>query len=423
MYSLALVPLILLVTAAEPPNVLLLSVDTLRADRLGCYGYGLDTSPNIDGLAAESLLFEDCVCEVPLTSPSMVSMFTSRYPRLTGTTRNGLRLSEDVPTIAEAFREAGFYTFCVQSNWTLKDKLCGLGRGFDVYDDDFHQKRWGIIKAERLAEEVTEAALRRFAERDPERPFFAWVHYTDPHAPYEMHGNFNPSEKRAWRLKKREKVSVKYDSEVAFTDHHIAHLLEALPENTAIVFVADHGESLYEHDYLGHGRRIFQTGLHIPLMVRAPGLTPGRTQAPARGIDVGPTLLGLAGLEKTPQMLGVDLLREPPPMERVRVIETYGGAVPRLPGAKAVMAGAGPMRQGVLVEGWKLILNGRKRSLFHLPEDSGELEDFSDKQPERVDELEALVARWNEDMNPGREIEHDLDQDDIKALEALGYLE
>lgn len=196
---------------SAPVNVVLISVDTLRPDHLGCYGYPLPTSPQIDRLASAGLLFEDCVCEVPLTFPSLASMMTSRFPRMIGVRRNGLRLPKEPPLVAESFQKAGYYTFCVQSNWTLKAKLCGLDRGFDVYEDDFHTKRWGIIKPERYANDVTRVALELMEKRDVSKPFFAWIHYSDPHAPYRMHLEHNPAGLKAWRLKKTARVRARYD--------------------------------------------------------------------------------------------------------------------------------------------------------------------------------------------------------------------
>lgn len=410
---------------ASPPNVVLLSVDTLRADYLGVYGCPVDASPHIDRFAAESLVFTDCVCEVPLTGPSMGSMLTSLYPRLTGTTRNGLRMPSHVPTVAEQFQAAGYHTFCVQSNWTLKAGLSGMDRGFDIYDDDFHKKRWGFIKPERLADEVARIAMDLLAARDPDKPFFAWIHFTDPHAPYNFRRDFNPAMRPRFFMPNAHKVRFKYASEVAYTDHYIGQLLAALPEGgTRVVFVADHGESLYEHDYLGHGRRVHQTGMRIPLMIHGKGVAPGRTSEPARGIDIGPTLLGLAGLPVPESMLGLDLTRKAPAPDRVRVIETYGGAVPGLPGAKALMADVPPMRQGVIHEGWKLILGGGAPQLFHLPSDPGELDDRAAAEPARVDALRRLVETWTRDTRRADDAEAPaLSQDDIRALEALGYVE
>lgn len=406
------------------PNVVIVSVDTLRADFLGCYGSPWATSPHLDGLAAESLVYDDFLCEVPLTGPSFGSFMTSRYPRTTGMTRNGLRMPAEAPTLAEAFRAAGYATFCVQSNWTLKAKLCGLDRGFDVYEEDFHKKRWGIVKPERRADEVTRVALELLQARTPDKPFFAWIHYSDPHAPYLFHREHNPSGKRRWLLKNEEKVRVKYASEVAYADEHIGRLLEALPrENTVVVFIADHGESLYEHDYLGHGRRVYQPELRIPFMVRAPGVTPGRTAAPGRGVDVAPTLLALAGLAPMPEMLGTDLIGHAPEADRVRVFETYGGAVPRLPGAHALMADASPMRQGVIQDGWKLILGSGHPELFNLREDPGELENLASRETARVAGLQQLITDWDQVTRQMASTGATLDKDDVRALEALGYVE
>jgi len=410
---------------AAAPNVVFVSVDTLRADHLGCYGHPAGLSPHIDQLAAQALLFEDCLCEVPLTAPSFGSMLTSRYPRLTGTTRNGLRMPADVPSVAELFQAAGYQTFCVQSNWTLKEKLSGLARGFDVYEDDFHKKRWGFIKPERYADEVTHLALEHLAALDADRPFFAWIHYSDPHAPYRFHAKFSPLGRPSLARGKQAKVRRKYASEVAYADHHIGRLLEALPDDsTFVVFVADHGESLYEHDYLGHGRRIYQVGLLVPLIVAGPGIAPGRTAAPVRGVDIGPTLLALAGIAAPPGMLGRDALAVPEKGLRPRVIETYGGAVPKLPGAKALMADAAPQRRGVVADGWKLILDERDRpELFDLAEDAMEERDLARVHLDRVEALRAMVTAWERAHPRARGDAAALSAADVEALESLGYLE
>ncbi|MBN2310904.1 MAG: sulfatase [Candidatus Hydrogenedentes bacterium] len=407
---------------AASPDVVFVSVDTLRADHLGCYGYELNTSPNIDRFAEDALVFDNCVCEVPLTMPSFGSMMTSRFPRTTGTTRNGLPMPATVPTVAEQFRDAGYQTFCVQSNWTLKRELSGLDRGFEIYEDDFHTRRWGFIKSERYADEVTAIAVELLAARDPDRPLFCWIHYSDPHAPYRFHSAHNPAGDRRLMADAAYKIARKYDSEVAFMDHHIQAVFDAIPQDAMVLFVADHGESLYEHDYLGHGRRIYQTGLHIPLMVRAPGIEPGRTAVPARGVDIGPTLLGLAGLPPAPGMEGVDVVNSALPGDRPRVIETYGGAVPQMPGAEALMADRPPMRQGVLVGPWKLIL-ADQAELFNLDDDPKELTDRACEQRERTAELRALVEAWDAANPRGQAEEAALSEDDIEALESLGYVE
>jgi len=408
---------------AAPPNVVLLSVDTLRADHLGCYGYDKPTSPNIDRFAAEGMLFEDVVCEVPLTAPSFGAMLTSRYPRMNATTRNGLRLPDGAFSAVQAFQKSGYETYAVLSNWTLKAKLSGIERGFDIYDDDFHEKRWGLIKPERSGDDVTALALDWLAKRDAAKPFFAWIHYSDPHAPYELHKDFPVWKQKFYRLGKADKVRAKYDSEIAYTDAQIAQVLAALPENTYVLFVSDHGESIYEHGYLGHGRRIYQNNMHIACIVRGPGIAPGRSKLPASGIDIGPTLLGLGGLERPPTMLGIDLLRDSAPLSRPRVFETYGGAVLNLPGVKDAMADSPPMRQGVILDGWKLIIDGKREELFYLPNDRGELKNLAKREKGRVAEMRRLIDEW-EIAHP--EVHGEglaLDEADIEALRSLGYTE
>ncbi len=415
---------ILIAALFSAPNVVLISVDTLRADHLGCYGYGSPTSPHLDRLAARSLVFDDMICEVPLTGPSFCSMMTSRYPRATGVKRNGVRLPEDVPTVAEGFSGAGYETICVTSNWTLKAKLSGLDRGFGEYDDGFHEKRWGIIKSERAADEVTRIALRLLEARDPERPLFAWFHYSDPHAPYEEHEGFSVTDPKDVPDDRGGRVTVRYDSEIAYTDSSIAEVLAALPlENTYVVFVGDHGESLWEHDYLGHGRRIYQPGLRIPFMIAGPGLDPGRSGARVRGIDVGPTLLGLAGLDAAPGMQGLDVLNADIPDTRARVIETYGGAVVNIPGAKEIMTGKGPQLQGILEGDWKLVLDGKRAELFRLDEDPGELENVADLHPELVAKLTHSIQLWSDAVANRVSDEAELSEEDIEALKTLGYVE
>jgi len=408
----------------DRPNILLLSIDTLRADRLSCYGYEYPTTPHFDALAEQGLLFEDALCEVPLTGPSMGAMLSSQFPRMNGTGRNGLRLPDDVVLVTEMLRDAGYHTFCVQSNWTLKAHLSGIDRGFDIYDDDFHQKRWGIIKPEREGPDVTARALELLAEVPDDRPFFAWVHYSDPHAPYNFHREYNHTGRRIFFMNRERKISIRYDTEVSFTDNEAGKVLAALPENTAVVFVSDHGESLFEHGYLGHGRRINQPSMRIPLIIRADGAEPGtRTDVPARGIDIGPTILGIAGLEKAPGMLGLDLLNDEMPRGRARVIETYGGAVPNIAVAETLMADADPIRQGVVLDGWKLVIGGRRVQLYHLEKDPYEKRNLSATHPEKVEELRGYIEEWDQAFHRAAFEQEELSEDDWQALESLGYLD
>jgi len=302
--------------------------------------------------------------------------------------------------------------------------LSGLDRGFWLYDDGFNTKRWGILKAERYGDEVADHAIELLENRDPMKPMFAWFHFSDPHAPYRFHAKYDPVGTPLWKLDETEQIRARYDSEVAFTDAQIARVLEALPkENAYVVFVADHGESLNEHEILGHGRRVYQTDLHIPLIIRGAGIGVGRSAVPARGVDIGVTLLGLAGLSPAQGMFGVDLIKNPPAMDRIRVVETYGGAVPHIPGAKAVMAGRRPMRQAVLLEGWKLILGGGGPELFDLRKDAAEITNLVKQEHQRFEAMSKHIQAWDVATPRNDANEAQLNEQDVDALKSLGYVE
>ncbi|MFA7692135.1 MAG: sulfatase-like hydrolase/transferase [Candidatus Hydrogenedentes bacterium] len=411
------------VSAVAQPNVLLLSVDTLRADFLGCYGCEWNTSPHIDALAKQALLFENACCEMPLTAPSFTAMLSSRYPRMTGVIRNGMRVDDKVPLITETFKKAGYYTFAVQSNWTLRARLSGLNRGFDFYEDRLEQRRWGIFNGEREAEEVTRIALEALENRPKDKAFFAWIHYSDPHAPYHFHSTFNPGERRLRQVDRKTQTRIKYASEVAYTDHHIGVLLAALPKDTRILFVADHGENLHEHGYLGHGRHLYQEGLHVPFMICSEQVQPGRCSLAVTTMDVGPTLLGLAGLHPLDYALGMNLIEAQPPADRPRFMETYGGAVPKLPGAKKILSQTSAIFQAVIRDNWKLIHPQQgPMLLYFLPDDPQERSNLYAKKRDVASELKELLERWDTHHPKGNATEVEFNTEDVEMMRSLGYL-
>jgi arylsulfatase A-like enzyme len=421
--NLALLPVLLATLAA--PNVVLISVDTLRADHLGAYGAPWNTTPHLDQLAVQSLLFTDAICEQPQTGPSLIAMHTGRVPRLTGAIRNGVPLPDATPTVAMLFQEAGYETAAIVSNWNLKPALSGLQRGFNHYDADFGKGLWGGEKHEMTGDEVTERAIAWLDTRDTAKPMFFWVHYMDPHAPYKKKRGFERQiYDQATPQHRIDPPEARYRTEVAFVDQQIQRLLASLPrEDTYIVFTADHGEGLGEHGEWGHSRNLYQTTMHIPLLIAGPGLTPGRRTAPVRGIDVGTTLLGLAGLKTPESMLGNDLLKNQPDPAAPRIIETYGGSVPRGEDVREALATRPPHRQAIVLDGWKLIRNGDgSRELYLLASDPGETRNLLDKHPERAAEMEALLETWHQQTPRNQSTAKDLSETDLKMLEAQGYL-
>jgi choline-sulfatase len=277
----------LLAQGAPRPNILLITVDTLRADRLGAYGYTPARTPTLDRLAAEGVRFADATANAVLTYPSHAAILTGRYPGSFGIRLNGMgMLPASAVTVAEQLQASGYQTGAVVGSAVL-DETYGLSQGFGDYDDRIPvpvRDTLSTAEMQRRAEEVTAAARGWLKGRT--EPWFLWVHYYDPHLPYD------PPAKYAALAPGRP-----YDGEVAYTDAEIGSLLEAVDRRrTAIVVTADHGEALGEHGELDHGFFLYDSTLRVPLIVTRPGSKPRVVNEQVRGIDIAPTLLQLAGI-------------------------------------------------------------------------------------------------------------------------------
>jgi arylsulfatase A-like enzyme/Flp pilus assembly protein TadD len=286
------------------PNVLLVTIDTLRADHLGCYGYAAAATPALDALAARGARFPVAVAHAPLTAPSHASILTGLTPLRHGVRDNGrFVLPETVPTAAEAFRASGYRTAAFVSGFPLHHRF-GLGRGFDTYDDrlPYGDDPRRAAHVERRAGETTAAARAWLERAGGESPWFVWVHYFDPHAPYEPPAEMLP------RFADRP-----YDGEIAFVDAQLGTLLSwletnALAARTIVLATADHGESLGEHGEDTHGLFVYDATLRVPWILAGPRIPGGRTPGVvARGIDVAPTLLDLARVPPRAAMEGRSL--------------------------------------------------------------------------------------------------------------------
>src|SRR5712691_8800876 len=280
----------------QPPrtNILIVTVDTLRADRVGCYGYPGGLTPSVDALAKDAIVFERGVAQVPLTLPSHTAIFTGTYPF-----HNGVRdftaqpLSERFRTLAESLKANGYATGAVVSSFVL-DRSWGLARGFDSYDDAFAGQEFlerNLGRVERRAEESVDHAVG-WLEAHSNQPFFLWLHLYDPHSPY------NPPEPFRTQYAKQ-----LYEGEIAYADSQLGRLFSwlkkapnSLYDNTLIVFLSDHGESLGEHGEKEHGFFIYDSTVRVPLVVKPPrraGFKPQRVATTVETVQVGPTVLDL----------------------------------------------------------------------------------------------------------------------------------
>jgi choline-sulfatase len=291
-----------------PRNLLLVSIDTLRADHLGCYGYAGAQTPRLDGLAARGLRFAEAATVVPLTLPAHSSLMTGTFPAWHGVRDNGgFYLADDQVTLAEQLKEKGYRTGGFVGAFVL-DRRWGIAQGFDRYFDEFDLKKFeqaaSMDVIQRPGSEVVDKALAWLGQ-DRERPFFAWVHLYDPHAPYEAPEPF--------RSRFPASLEGAYDAEIASADAQVGRLLDALDDDgrlaeTLVIVVGDHGEMLGEHGEQTHGFFIYEAAVHIPLILAGPGL-PARTIADqVRIVDVMPTALALLAVPAPKAVQGASLL-------------------------------------------------------------------------------------------------------------------
>lgn len=259
---------------AGSPNVLLVSLDTYRADRLAAWGGSKDLTPNLNGLAAKGAVFTRCWTPAPVTLPAHATLLTGCFPARTKLHDNGVgTLASGVPTLAQAFSSTGYRTSAVVASLILASRY-GLSRGFGRYDDSVGPTR--VL----TATQVTDRALAQVRSKDP-RPFFLWVHYYDTHEPYYAPESF----RHKWS-------GSSYDSAAAYVDAEVGRLLAALPQDTIVAVVSDHGEALGDHGEPTHGVLLFQPTIRVVLILSGTGIKGGQVLDPACSLaDVAPTLL------------------------------------------------------------------------------------------------------------------------------------
>jgi arylsulfatase A-like enzyme/Tfp pilus assembly protein PilF len=392
------------------PNVILITIDTLRADHVGCYGSQQVKTPTLDALAVDGIVFERAISQVPLTWPSHVAILTGTYPFHNGVQDfSGQPLASNFRSVAQAFADHGYGTAAVISSFVL-NRSWGLARGFGHYDDAFAGDlflKTDVGLVERKAQESVDHSLAWLSHR-PTRPFFFWLHLYDPHSPYD------PPE--PFRTEYRDHP---YDGEIAYADAQLGRLITWLKgnhlyDNTAIVVLSDHGESLGEHGEREHGFFIYNATLHVPLIIKPSGGGAHRQHIGevVEVAAVAPTLLKLAGISDriSTQFDTASLLpipnREPAYSETFYPFSSFGWS---------------PLRS--IESGDYQYIQAPRPELYNVRNDPGELHNLIAEQPATAEVLkEKLRERVSQRTAATPPTGPAADEAVTEKLRALGYL-
>ncbi len=392
------------------PNLLLVTLDTTRADHLGSYGWPHATTPNLDGLARRGVRFERCDTAAPITLPSHASLLTGVHPPRHGVRDNGsFRLPPPATTVTELLRERGWDTGAAVSAIVVARQF-GLDQGFRVFDDRLDSRQPGEGPQERTATGVTDAALAILGGL--RAPFFLWVHYYDPHKDY-----LAPAELRQGRTG----PFPDYDAEIAYVDRELGRLLAALPAATTVLVVADHGEMLGEHGEKSHGVLLHHGARRVPLLLAGPGIAAGKVVPDlVRTVDVAPTLLELAGIAPPAGLEGQSLVPLLGPGSATRIAGRITYSESLLPYFAYRWH---PLR--ALSDGEILFVDGLSPRLYDLVADPAEQTDLAARRPAETARWQAKLAELGRsfDAEPPAEVTfRPLSSEERQALAALGYL-
>lgn len=390
-------------------NLLLVTIDTLRPDRLGAYGHAGAETPHLDRLAKEGVRFEHCYSPVPLTLPAHASLMTGRLPPRHGVRNNGVHeLAADEETLAERFAARGYDTAAIVSAYVLLARF-GLDQGFEHYDDALGGELLRGFASEIPADEVYAKFQTWFREREAGAPFFTWVHFYDPHLPYEPPGEL------AERF-----AAAPYDGEVAHVDRQVGKMLDdlreaGLLENTSIIVTSDHGEAFGEHGEFGHSIFGYEQNLRVPLILYAPGrLAPEVVGERVRLIDLAPTLGELFGLDLPSGAEGQSLVDLLSGNEREGLAEVYFESF-----AGQLEKNWAPV-QG-LIEGHHKYISLPEPELYDLETDPAEETNLIARERRLARELDRALQAQLLDA-AGAEASRELSEEDVRQLSALGYL-
>jgi arylsulfatase A-like enzyme len=420
--------------AEETPSVILIIIDTVRADHLGCYGYERETSPNLDAFAEECILFEKALSPAPWTTPAIASMFTGQFPRVLGYDDEAVVVDEKALCLAEVFKRNGYATAGAIAHIFVSAEL-GFGQGFDSLDEENAQGH-GHISSPSLTDKGI-----AFVDAHKDERFFLFLHYFDPHCDYILHEPYDfypdydgrlhsgqPIEDlrkaaQAMTAEDRRYLNALYDSEIRFMDEHIGRFFRHLKdigiyEDLVIVVASDHGEAFLERDdqWIGHTKNVYQELVHVPFMIMLPGDNKARRVAEwVSLVDFMPTVVAAAGLE-VPGGYRHD----------ARDLLASGSGE----GREVVFSETGRWGdQQTLIRGnWKMLNDRylRRFLLFDLDSDPGELHDLSGERDDVLRQMRAKLLELDYDLDMGRSrfriTTPKLSPEDIEKLKSLGYI-
>lgn len=438
-------------SSGKRPNVILIVVDTLRADHVGCYGYERDTTVNIDKLAREGILFKNAISAAPWTLPSIATILASQYPCVLGIRDRPVVIDERYRLLSEVLKLYSYRTYGVFSHALLSPRL-GFGRGFDVYDN-----QTSPFRREGTSSPGVHQSALSFLREVGGQPFFLFLHYFDPHYNYVLHNKYNyyPSYNGIvrsnhpildlWRMRQnlsaddmRYLVSL-YDSEIAFTDEYIGKLLaglkkQGLYDNSIIIVTSDHGEEFMERGWIGHCTTLYQELLHVPLIMKLPELNVRIVESLVGLIDVMPTVLQYLGYKipdgvegKALDLSSGNLVTRGPIFS-----ETFNYILQKhqLPNIDEPKRNEPIALRSIILSSRKLIYDERKglRQIYELSEDPTERKNLSGQAGEQNRRVEVLLLRWLEYVKtkqkagPVQDASELFTPEQRKQLESLGYL-
>ena len=464
------------------PNVLLISIDTLRADHVSCYGYHRKTTPNIDRLAEEGMLFENAYSTAAWTPPAHASMLTGLYPSHHGAVDNN-RLSRTIPTLAEVLLESGYKTAGFVNNSQVGE-LVGLEKGHETFVEVWKGtggvsivKRGMDYLVRRVKEFIgindhgadrTNQIVRSWVQENKQNPFYLFIHYIEPHNPinaphpfkhkyWEHKNNPNVDKKKLYliatnpliyftnniKLNQEEIAALKalYDGEISYLDHKIGELMKFLKEehiydNTMIILTADHGEHFGEHGLYSHVASLYEPILRIPLIMKLPEgfKAPVRVEELVQLVDIFPTVIKVLGLDRgfLKDVQGKSLLRtDGHGRHHDYIVAEWEGRIPHF-----VQRRANSYDLGGVIEKFKeplvMVREGRYKfisnskggeELYDLVEDPEEINDLIEREKEVASDMRAKLAHWQSlNRKAVHEGQAQLDEATRKNLESLGYM-